>query len=223
MFKVQSLPTQDEGDHDMATNPPVVNDRPAVPDTMTADVMSLVAGNGRGGNGFDSKPLVTLFVPAPTRGNGAAPRLNRAAYRADTVNLLLAAFPGMKKGEAVMRTNSCAAYAKAMKILDDSGDTKLKAAALADVIPPLKAAASVKHLAILKVAFANASEAERFAFFKNSAVRRFAIAAGLMSPEEHLREALIALGVDETLTALAEMDKASTAAAATTIKVEIVT
>jgi hypothetical protein len=47
MFEVQSLPTQDEGDHDMATNSPVgnvVNDQPAV--TMTADVTSLVAGNG---------------------------------------------------------------------------------------------------------------------------------------------------------------------------------
>src|SRR5262245_52730743 len=98
----------------MAAAFPFVNDRPAVPDTMTADTTP-VAGNG---HGFDSEPLVALFVPA-------------------------------------------------------------------------------------------------------SAVR--ATAAGLMSPVEHLREALNALGVDETLNALAEMAETSTAAAATTIKVEIVT
>jgi hypothetical protein len=176
---------------------PVVNDRPAVPDSITAAMASLMSPRGVHTNGNGSNG---------TNGNGSA-RLHRhtgpqirdgvslAAVRAATAAYLVKTL-GIDVVSAAKRTGSCVAYVKAWQVMEASGDTKLMHAVLAGEITTLKAA---KLLTALKAAFAAAvaaSPAGVITFFKDPEVRRFALAAGLMTPEQHLQEAVTAFGID---------------------------
>jgi len=65
----------------------------------------------------------------------------------------------------------------------------------------------------MRVAFKAASPAERIAFFRSDVVKSFIITAGLMTPEEHLKAAVDALGVEGALNLLATIDATAVAAA----------
>jgi len=166
---------------------------------------------------------VTLVYASRRTGNSTAkprratgPQMrgeeNLAAKRARTALLLVKAL-GITVADAVTRTNSNSAYVRAFELIEQSGDLALARAVDEGAIAPGPAAEMVKHLAAMRVAFKAASPAERIAFFRSDVVKSFIITAGLMTPEEHLKAAVDALGVEGALNLLATIDATAVAAA----------
>src|SRR5262249_32340212 len=164
------------------------------PDCFTAAMASLLSSTGGvdtngNGNGNGSSRLHRATGPQIKDG------VSLAAVRAATAAYLVKAF-GIDVVVAARMAGSCVTYVRAWQAIEASGDVELMHAVLVGDIALLKAARSLLGL---KSAFKTASAVSStgvITFFKHPEVRRFVLAAGLMTPEEHLQEAVIAFGID---------------------------